>query len=227
MPTTLQLLLTRRRLTVMNSLSRRLGRWRPGTAYSSNIKIWGYESPPLSSVRCLEMTLDDLLTFKMHTHAVKKCTISRAKLLRAKTVGGQGVTSKTAITIYKLMCKSLIECGHIAFCIARLEQSLKLDSPTIPSIILQMNCFTPLFVSRRALTCGCTDLPVGVTGVSIWKLWIRWRKLDQNLSPNTNFSEKIFRRQLKDLLICCFFCKYVCVNNIILERICLFSSFRA
>lgn len=78
------------------------------TLVNTNIK-------PSPSVKYLGINLDHKVNFKLHTSITKKKTTARAKHFRSLTYKNKGISIKTGATIYKMICRPLIEYGHVIF----------------------------------------------------------------------------------------------------------------
>lgn len=89
------------------------------TESSPTIKMIQQNITPTPTVKYLGITIDKKLNFKKHTQNSKNQIITRAKHFRALTYKREGINLKTATTIYKMICRPIIEYGHHIFINAR------------------------------------------------------------------------------------------------------------
>lgn len=71
--------------------------------------------PAEISTKYLGVTVDNKINFNCHTSKVKKQTITRAKHFRCLTFKKGGANLATMSKIYKLICRPIIEYGHVIF----------------------------------------------------------------------------------------------------------------
>lgn len=82
---------------------------------SPTISISNNTVKPQSSVRYLGITVDSKTNFNQHTKQAKRQVITRAMHFRSLTYKNKGINLKTATHIYKMICRPLIEYGHILY----------------------------------------------------------------------------------------------------------------
>lgn len=68
-----------------------------------------------ASTKYLGIIIDNKINFNKHTANAKKQIISRAKHFRGLTHKGDGINLTTMGKIYKLICRPIIEYGHVIF----------------------------------------------------------------------------------------------------------------
>lgn len=82
---------------------------------SPRINLVNTVMKPSPSAKYLGINLDHKVNFKLHTSIVKKKTTDRAKHFRSLTYKNKGISIKTGATIYKMICRPIIEYGHVIF----------------------------------------------------------------------------------------------------------------
>lgn len=79
---------------------------------SPSISINNKKVKPSPSIKYLGIHLDNKASLKLHANIMKKKAITRAKQFKCLTYKDQGIDMKTATTIYKTICRPIIEYGH-------------------------------------------------------------------------------------------------------------------
>ena len=82
---------------------------------SPTLQISNHRLRPLTSVKYLGIKLDQKLNFNSHTKEMKKKMITRVKHFRSLTYKNQGISTKTASKIYKMICRPIMEYGFILY----------------------------------------------------------------------------------------------------------------
>lgn len=82
---------------------------------SPTVKLADIHIKPTSVIKYLGLQIDQKLNFKNHFTIIKKRTIARAKYFRNLTYKNSGINSETAGTIYKAICRPLLEYAHPVF----------------------------------------------------------------------------------------------------------------
>lgn len=82
---------------------------------SPSLNIYQHTLRPVSTVNYLGITFDNKINFNAHVELKKKNIISRAKHFRSLTYNRNGINAETASRIYKLICRPMIEYGHVLF----------------------------------------------------------------------------------------------------------------
>lgn len=92
------------------------------------------------STKYLGVTIDHKINFNCHAAKVKKQTITRAKHLKSLTFKKGGANLGTMCKIYKLICRPIIEYGHVIFQNLKnpARQKLKVAETTAMRIITKI-----------------------------------------------------------------------------------------
>lgn len=82
---------------------------------SPSISIYNYVLRPQTNLKYLGLHIDNKLNFNLHASNIKKKVISRAKHFSGLSWKNNGVNLETKSKIYKMICRPMIEYGHITF----------------------------------------------------------------------------------------------------------------
>lgn len=82
---------------------------------SPGIKIGNDTIRPTTECKYLGIHVDNKLNFKHHMKVQKKAAITRAGHFRSLTYKNLGINIKTASSIYKMICRPLLDYGGIIF----------------------------------------------------------------------------------------------------------------
>lgn len=82
---------------------------------SPSLNIYNQTIHAEVSTKYLGITIDNKINFNSHTANVKKNIISRAKHFRGLAYKRDGINISTMSKIYKLICRPIIEYGHVIF----------------------------------------------------------------------------------------------------------------
>lgn len=82
---------------------------------SPTLRIYNHIIRPETYVKYLGISIDHKINFNYHTKNIKKSIISRAKHFRCLSWKNNGINQETKCKIYKLICRPMIEYGHIVF----------------------------------------------------------------------------------------------------------------
>lgn len=82
---------------------------------SPTLSLYNHTLQPEVSTKYLGILLDNKINFNSHTAQAKKNTLSRAKHFSSLSYKNMGINIDTASKIYKLICRPIIEYGHILF----------------------------------------------------------------------------------------------------------------
>lgn len=82
---------------------------------SPTLTLYNHTLRPEISTKYLGVIFDNKINFNLHTSQVKKKIIARAKHFRSLTINNKGTNKRTASKIYKLICRPIIEYGHVLF----------------------------------------------------------------------------------------------------------------
>lgn len=82
---------------------------------SPSIKIFNQQIRPSNSCKYLGIHLDSKLNFNLHAKLMKTKMITRAKHFRSLTYKNNGIQPETAIKIYKMICRPIIEYAFLIY----------------------------------------------------------------------------------------------------------------
>lgn len=85
------------------------------TQNSPNIHLSTHTLQPITSLKYLGVQLDNKINFNSHTQQTKKKTISRAKHFRTLSRKDSGINLQNQSKIYKMICRPLLEYGHVIY----------------------------------------------------------------------------------------------------------------
>ena len=84
-------------------------------ANSPKIRLFNHQLSPVPSVKYLGMQLDNKINYNKHTQQTKNKTIARANHFRCLSRKNDGINIHTKSKIYKMICRPLIEYGHVVY----------------------------------------------------------------------------------------------------------------
>lgn len=82
---------------------------------SPTVELANMHIKPTSIIQYLGLQIDHKLNFKNHFTIIKKRITTRAKYFKSLTYKNSGISSVTAGTIYKAICRPLLEYAHPVF----------------------------------------------------------------------------------------------------------------
>lgn len=101
---------------------------------SPEINMYQHTLRPENNINYLGITFDNKINFNAHFELKKKKMISRAKHFNSLTYNRKGINIETASRIYKLICRPMIEYGHILFLNCKNQARKKLQVAETSSI---------------------------------------------------------------------------------------------
>lgn len=82
---------------------------------SPDIHLFNHQLHPQQSIKYLGIHIDNKINFNKHTQETKKKTIARAKHFKCLSRKNDGINLHTKCRIYKMICRPLIEYGHVIY----------------------------------------------------------------------------------------------------------------
>lgn len=82
---------------------------------SPTVRLANIAIKPVNSIKYLGVQIDHKLNFKQHSSITKKRAVTRARYFRSLTYKKHGIDLSTAGTIYKTICRPLLEYSHPIF----------------------------------------------------------------------------------------------------------------